>query len=195
MTADSTVLGQSEDSVSNVLKWILLGVGVATFAILAWTVKLTYLAAPPFPDRFVTHDGAVLMSANDIQAGKAGFQKADLMDYGSLYGMGSYFGEDYTAFNLVRLAMLTQDNIAQSTTGNAFLQLTSDQQASINAAMQRQLQSINLTKQVAVISEPVAAAVIMLRTEIAQSLLHHDFAKGWTRAFSLDEASAGQTAD
>jgi hypothetical protein len=27
-----------------------------------------------------------------ILAGKAGFQKADLMDYGSLYGMGSYFG-------------------------------------------------------------------------------------------------------
>jgi hypothetical protein len=39
----------------------------------------------------------VLMSAVDIEVGKAGFQKADLMDYGSLYGMGSYFGEDYTA--------------------------------------------------------------------------------------------------
>ena len=50
------------------------------------------------------------MTASDIQAGKAGFQKADLMDYGSLYGMGSYFGEDYTATNLVRLATLTQDN-------------------------------------------------------------------------------------
>ncbi len=55
---------------------------------------------------------SVLMSAADIQAGKAGFQKADLMDYGSLYGMGSYFGEDYTAGNLVRLATLTEDNIA-----------------------------------------------------------------------------------
>ena len=56
----------------------------------------------------------VLMSAADIQAGKAGFQKADLMDYGSLYGMGSYFGEDYTAANLVRLATLTEDNIAKA---------------------------------------------------------------------------------
>ena len=46
------------------------------------------------------------MSAGDIVAGKAGFQNADLMDYGSLYGMGSYFGEDYTADNLVRLATL-----------------------------------------------------------------------------------------
>ncbi|WP_408737380.1 hypothetical protein [Acetobacter lambici] len=37
------------------------------------------------------------MTADDIIAGKGGFQKADLMDYGSLYGMGSYYGEDYTA--------------------------------------------------------------------------------------------------
>jgi len=42
---------------------------------------------------------------------------------------------------------------------------------------------------------PVAAAMITLRAQIAQSLLHHDFAKGWTQAYSLDEASAGQTAD
>ena len=43
------------------------------------------------------------MTRANLLAGKAGFQKADLMDYGSLYGMGSYFGEDYTAENLVRI--------------------------------------------------------------------------------------------
>ena len=84
------------DPVSAVLKWILLAVAVVTFALLGWMTDLTYKAAPPFPDRFVSADGTPLMSAADIQAGKAGFQKADLMDYGSLYGMGSYFGEDYT---------------------------------------------------------------------------------------------------
>ena len=44
----------AEDPVSNVLKWVLLVVAVASFAILGWTTKLTYEAAPPFPDRFVT---------------------------------------------------------------------------------------------------------------------------------------------
>ena len=86
----------ADDPVSNVLKWVLLVVAVASFAILGWTTKLTYEAAPPLPDQFVTSGQTVLMSAADIEAGKAGFQKADLMDYGSLYGMGSYFGEDYT---------------------------------------------------------------------------------------------------
>jgi len=184
-----------EDPVSNVLKWVLLVVAVGSFAILGWTTDLTYKAAPPFPDRFVTSDGTVLMSAADIEVGKAGFQKADLMDYGSLYGMGSYFGEDYTAANLVRLATLTQDNLAKANGGKALSELTMEQRASTKAAMQAELQGVDLTKQVAVIPDPLAAAITALRSEIVQSLLHHDFAKGWTQAYSLDQQSAEQTAD
>jgi nitric oxide reductase subunit B len=133
--------------------------------------------------------------AADIQAGKAGFQKADLMDYGSLYGMGSYFGEDYTAANLVRLATLTEEKIAEANGGNAFSELTAEQRAGVKAAMQAELQGIDLTKEVAVIPDPLAAAITTLQDEIALSLLRHDFAKGWTQAYSLDQQSAEQTAD
>ena len=196
MTTNTEVLDRSkEDPVSNVLKWILLAVAVVTFALLGWTTDLTYKAAPPFPDRFVAADGTLLMSAADIQAGKAGFQKADLMDYGSLYGMGSYFGEDYTASNLVRLATLTEANIAKAKTGKALPDLTVEEQASVKAAMQIELQGIDLTKPVATVPDAVAAAIATLRGEIAQSLLRHDFAKGWTQAYSLDDQSAAQTAD
>ncbi|MEO9189052.1 MAG: hypothetical protein ABI224_03475, partial [Acetobacteraceae bacterium] len=103
----------TEDPVSNVLKWILLVVAILTFGLMAWATVLTYRTAPPQPDRFVTPSGTTLFTGNDIFAGKGGFQKADLMDYGSLYGMGSYFGEDYTASILVRLATLTRDNVAR----------------------------------------------------------------------------------
>ena len=114
-----------EDPVSNVLKWILLAVAVATFALLGWTTG-AHLSRPrrPFPTALSPPTAPLLMSAADIQAGKAGFQKADLMDYGSLYGMGSYFGEDYTAANLVRLATLTEDNIAKAKNGKALSELT-----------------------------------------------------------------------
>src|SRR5580700_3809893 len=141
MGLESERIGQpSEDPVSKVLKWILLVVGIGTFAALGWTTGLTYETAPPFPDRFVTASGTVLMTAADIEAGKAGFQKADLMDYGSLYGMGSYFGEDYTAAYLVRLATLTQDNIARANSGKALSDLTVEQRAGVKAAMQAELQ-------------------------------------------------------
>ena len=186
---------QLEDPVSNVLKWVLLVVAIASFAILGWTTKLTYEAAPPFPDRFVAADGTPLMTAADIVSGKAGFQKADLMDYGSLYGMGSYFGEDYTAAYLVRLATLTEGNIAKAHGVKDLSELSAEQRASARAAMQAELQGIDLTKQVAVIPDPLAAAITTLRGEIVQTLLHHDFAKGWTQAYSLDQQSAERTAD
>jgi nitric oxide reductase subunit B len=196
MTMEAERIDQpTNDPVSNVLKWILLVVAVASFAILGWTTKLTYEAAPPLPDRFVTADGAVLMSAADIVSGKAGFQKADLMDYGSLYGMGSYFGEDYTAAYLVRLATLTEDSIAKANSAKDLSVSTVEQQPAVKTAMQAELQGVDLTKQVAVIPDNLAAAITTLRGEIVQSLLHHDFAKGWTQAYSLDQQSAEQTAD
>ena len=159
-----------------------------TFALLGWTTDLTYKAAPPFPDRFVAAEGTLLMSAAEILAGKAGFQKADLMDYGSLYGMGSYFGEDYTAANLVRLATLTEENLATARNGKPLADLTAEDQASVKAAMQVELQGVDLSKQVTTIPDAVAAAITTLRGEIARSLLRHDFAKGWTQAYSLDAA-------
>ena len=190
-----TVHQFAEDPVSDVLKWILLAVAVGTFGVLFWTIDITYKAAPPFPERFVSPDGALLMSAADIQAGKTGFQRADLMDYGSLYGMGSYFGEDYTASNLVRLATLTEANIAEAKTGRALSDLSLEDQAAVKAAMQVELQSVDLTQKIAMLPHALAEALSTLRSQIAHSLLRHDYAKGWTQAYSLDEQSAGQTAD
>ncbi len=56
--------------------------------------------------------------------------------------------------------------------------------------MQIELQSIDFTQQVATVPDAVAVVITTLRGEIAQGLLRHDFAKGWTRAYSLDEQSA-----
>src|SRR6185437_7314653 len=196
MSADiSTIDRPADDPVSNVLKWVLLVVAIACFAGLGWMTVLTYRTAPPFPDRFVAVDGTPLMSAADIQAGKAGFQKADLMDYGSLYGMGSYFGEDYTASNLVRLATLTEAGLAAERFGKTLAQLSPEDQAAIKAVMQTQLQGIDLTANEVRVPTAVAQAIPQLRAQIAQSLLRHDFARGWTKAYSLDPTSAAQTAD
>lgn len=191
----TAIANESIDPVSNILKWILLAVAVVTFAILGWTTGVTYKAAPPFPDRFVTVDGEVLMSAADIQAGKAGFQKADLMDYGSLYGMGSYFGPDYTAQYLVRLGRLTEEDIARSADKLPFAQLNAERQAGIHAAMQSQLQGVDLTQHEAVIRAALAGAITTLQAEIARHLRQSDFATGWTQAYSLDAQSAHETAD
>jgi len=185
----------SIDPVSDILKWVLLAVAVTTFGVLAWTIGVTYREAPPFPDRFVTTSGTLLMSAADIQAGKAGFQKADLMDFGSLYGMGSYFGPDYTAQYLVRLGELTADNTARNTGGRALAALAAERQAGIRSAMKWQLQHMDLTKREVVVPDALAGAMVTLQDEIAQHLQTDDFERGWTQAYSLDAKNSRLTAD
>ncbi|MFO1059922.1 MAG: cbb3-type cytochrome c oxidase subunit I [Dongiaceae bacterium] len=135
------------------------------------------------------------MTRQDIQDGKASFQRADLMDYGSIYGMGSYFGEDYTAEYLVRLGQLTQDNLARARFGKPLAALDEESRRLAGAAMQQQLKAIDLAGEAARLPAAVAEAVRTLRAEIAGQLLRHDFIKGWTQAYSLDQANAGKTAD
>jgi len=185
----------SDDPVSRVLKWVLLGTAIACFALIAWATQQTYRDAPTQPDRFVTQDGTLLMSGHDIIAGKSGFQKADLMDYGSLYGMGSYFGPDYTAEDLVALATATQENLAQASTGEAFTSLGADQQAAIKSHMQAQLHGVDLTQRAVTVPDALATAITTVRDGIATQLRQDNFAAGYSKARSLDAQTARQTAD
>jgi nitric oxide reductase subunit B len=185
----------AHDPVSNVLKWVLLAVAVVTFALMAWATLLTYERAPPQPERFVGADGAVLLTADGILTGKAGFQKADLMDYGSLYGMGSYFGQDYTAWALIRLARLTEARLAQVQFGQPFDRLPSDQQAAVRNAMREQLQRIDLTQQTVNVPDALAGAIVELRTDIAKQLAVTDLDTGWTPAYSLTPDEALRTGE
>jgi nitric oxide reductase subunit B len=196
MTAYSDTWGRPlEDPVSNVLKWILLAVAVGSFALFAWATVLTYERAAPQPERFVAAGGATLMTAEGIFAGKAGFQKADLMDYGSLYGMGSYFGQDYTAFGVMRLAKLTEERLAQSGFGAGFDTLPIDRQAAVRDEMRQQLQKIDLTQHEVIVPDALASAVVTLRTEMTKNLRTVDLTTGWTPAYSLDETEAAHTAE
>jgi nitric oxide reductase subunit B len=196
MTTPADAVGRPpEDMVSNILKWILLVVAIGCFTLFAWATVLTYQRAAPQPDRFVTSTGTTLISNDDILAGKAGFQRADLMDYGSLYGMGSYFGPDYTALALTRLARLTEEGLSQRRFGGGFASLPPDRRAAVRDEMRRELQTIDLTQSTVTIPDALAAAIVTLRTELATYLRIADRPTGWTPAYSLDQREAAQTAD
>ena len=212
----------TEDRISNVLKWILLATAILCFALLGWATVLTYEKEPPHPDAFVNSSGAVIMSADDIVAGKGGFQKADLMDYGSIYGMGSYFGEDYTASTLVRIAVLTKQGLTnsampppgtkapanqslatigpagpppQSTTPPAASLTAALVDAAATAQMQKQLQGIDLTQPKVVLPDAVANAIRLVQGELTTKLNTVKLSAGWVPAKSLDPTLRRQTAD
>ena len=193
--ADQALATSSKDSVSDILKWILLVVAVACFALMLWATVLTYRAAPPQPGAFVDPTGAVVMTGDDIVAGKGGFQKADLMDYGSIYGMGSQFGEDYTASTLVRLGTNTREYIAQKKYGAPFAQLPFEEQAGATALMQRQLQGLDLRQPTVRLPEAVAAAIRTSQQELTLSLNTVKLSAGWIPAKSLNPQLRVKTAD
>ena len=212
----------SADPVSDILKWVLLVTAIICFALLGWATVLTYAQAPPHPQAFTDPAGNVLMTADDIIAGKGGFQKADLMDYGSIYGMGSYFGEDYTASTLVRLGVLTKQSLANSAAtppnttapGNKSLATTGPAgtppepttpaaaslaealaDAAVTATMQKQLQSIDLTQPKVVVPDAVAQAIRGAQAELTTKLNTVNLSAGWVPAKSLDPVLRKQTAD
>ncbi|MGH8427616.1 MAG: nitric-oxide reductase large subunit [Gammaproteobacteria bacterium] len=193
--SDEELRVADNDRISTLLKWVLFIVGIVTLGALAYGAYVTYQYAPPQPEQFVAPNGAVLFTGDDIVAGKGAFQQANLGDYGSIYGMGSYFGEDWTAEYLVRLAHLTADAIAAHRYGKPYAELGIGPQAVVKDAMQKDLQGLHLWDKRLVVSAPVAQAIRKTQAEISHFILTSDFEKGYTRAYSLTPASAQQAAD
>ncbi|WP_329743395.1 nitric-oxide reductase large subunit [Dyella sp. A6] len=191
----NTLIAGPQDRTSKVLIWVLLFAVVGCWLGMAAATRSTYQQAAPLPQQMVSNSGSAVMSYADIVDGKSGFQKADLMDYGSLYGMGSAFGEDYTAEYLVQLAREIQNDLAQARYGKPFAALDADQQFGITSRMRKELHGIDLSQSRVVLPDAVAKAIETLRPRIASSLLTNDFSKGYTGAHALDPTSATQTAN
>ena len=51
---------------------------------------------PPIPQTVSSISGEVLYTYDDVVEGKAFFQQFDLMDWGTLLGMGAYIGPDFS---------------------------------------------------------------------------------------------------
>ena len=190
-------MGQAgpQDRTSKILIWILLITIVLCWAGMILATKATYQQVAPLPQQMVGQSGQAVMSYADIVGGKSGFQKADLMDYGSLYGMGSAFGEDYTAEYLVQMAKEVQNNLALARYGKPFDAIDTDQQPGITNSMREELRGIDLSQSQVLLPDAVAKAIESLRPRIATALLTDDFSKGYTGARALNPTSASQTAN
>ncbi|CAI3956344.1 Nitric oxide reductase large subunit (NorB) (PDB:3WFC) [Commensalibacter communis] len=185
----------NNNPVNRVLKWILLFTALCCFILMGWATGYTYDHAPPIPQKISSIDNHTIITQDDIYLGKQGFQRADLIDYGSLYGMGSMFGPDYTALALVELANATQNYLAQEQFNNSYEKLPEDQQFRIQKQMQSMLHGVDLTQQDVKIAPPFAKAIADVREQLSQQLLKDDPKAGYSRARSLDAVGAKNTSD
>jgi nitric oxide reductase subunit B len=154
---------RAEDRIDRGLRWGLFGVVVVALAILAAGTVVVARGAPPIPERVVAADGSTLFTRADIVAGKAIFQRTDLMDFGSLYGNGAYFGPDWTADYLHREALSVGDTLALGLYGSPYASLTGTEQARIDTAVSSTLKTNRLADGTLPLPDAEAAAYRQIR--------------------------------
>jgi nitric oxide reductase subunit B len=118
-----------------------------------WTVAIVMVAAliiftanlakevPPIPARVVSADGQVLYTDTDVVEGKGLFQQFDLMDYGTMLGMGAYLGPDFSTEFLHRRAAYLSDMFARDEYGMAWERLDAERRALIKERVKADVRS------------------------------------------------------
>ncbi|GMV66801.1 MAG: cbb3-type cytochrome c oxidase subunit I [Candidatus Omnitrophica bacterium] len=87
----------------------------------------TFEAAPPYPTSVVGPDGTEIIGLGTVLEGQQVWQKYGLMDNGSVWGHGTYRGNDYTATTLHMMGQEMRDYHAQKEFGKPYAELTDDQ--------------------------------------------------------------------
>jgi nitric oxide reductase subunit B len=140
------------------LRWTLFAVVIAALVILVYGTIAVYRDAPPIPDRVVAPGGEVLYTGDDIRAGKEIFQREDLMDFGSLYGNGAYFGPDWNTDYLVIERDAAREAWTQSRYGLPYDELDADEQALVDGAVATHLKTNRYADGTLALTEPQATA-------------------------------------
>ena len=135
---------------------------------------------PPLPKKVVSTQGEVLYTYDDIVNGKALFQQFDLMDYGSLLGMGAYLGPDFTTEFLHKRAQYLNDYYAQEIYAKSFSTLDATEQAAIKVkVIQDVKQQTSLKEEGVVYTEASAEAYKANRDYLVEFLVHGDHERAW----------------
>ena len=108
---------------------------VVTFTLLGYLGVEVYRQAPPFPEKYVSESGQVVMTKDDILKGQSAWQSTGGMELGSVLGHGAYQAPDWTADWLHREILAWLDLTAQADFGKKYAELDKIQQETVRAKM------------------------------------------------------------
>lgn len=120
-------------------------------AILMSTILIYFSAnlgkeVPPLPSVVKSSEGKVLYTQDDIVAGKGYFQQFGLMGYGTLLGMGSYMGPDFTTEVLHHKIISLYELYSKEQFGKAHKELNEEQKAFIKAKVIKDIRGVQLSE-------------------------------------------------
>ncbi|HEX6139799.1 MAG TPA: cbb3-type cytochrome c oxidase subunit I [Candidatus Limnocylindria bacterium] len=193
MSAGQHALQPGTDSrIDRGLRWTLFGVVLVALAILVYGTVAVYRDQPPIPDRVVTTDGEVLYTAADIRAGKELFQREDLMDFGSLYGNGAYFGPDWNTDYLIRERDAVREAQSAQLFGREWAALDSTEAGAVDEAVANELKQNRFADGALVLTDAQATAYRASLTEYRSLFRQGDPALGLPANVLADDTEVGQ---
>lgn len=121
--------------------WII---GIFMVTILVYYTANLQKEVPPLPEVVQSASGEVLYTKDDIVEGKGYFQQFDLQDYGTLLGMGSYLGPDFTTEFMHKRALILYEEYAKILFQKPYKDLDDVQKAGVKAKSIEDFRSIAL---------------------------------------------------
>lgn len=114
---------------------------------------------PPIPQTVKSVSGEVLYTYDDVVAGKGNFQQFDLMDWGTLLGMGAYMGPDFTTEFMHYRAEFLYDFYANELYGKTNKELTQVERGAVKERVKQDFkQQTSLLEKGTIYTDASAAA-------------------------------------
>lgn len=166
--------------------------GTAIFMVTALIVFTANLAkeVPPLPKEVKSASGELLYTYDDIVAGKGYFQQFDLMDYGTMLGMGAYMGPDFTTEFFHKRAEFLYEKFAQNEFNKSAKELSAEQLAVVKVKTIADFNATRLAESGVVYSDVSAEAYKSNVKYITDFLVNGNHEKAWRgKVVKPDEAA------
>ncbi len=154
---------------------IAIIMAVTLIGLSAYMVK----EVPPIPQTVRTEDGRTLYSGEDVVNGKALFQQFDLMDYGTMLGMGAYLGPEFAGEFMHRRAVFLNEAYAQKLHGKRMSELDPIEIAQVKASTIQDVRNTSLKETEVVYSKESADAYLSNRDYLIDFLVNGNKENAW----------------
>jgi len=108
-------------------------IGIVMVAILIYYTANLAKEVPPIAKTVTSQSGELLYTYDDVAQGKGYFQQFDLMDYGTMLGMGAYMGPDFSTDFMHKRAEFLYEYFGQQKFGKSSGDLSKTELAVVKA--------------------------------------------------------------
>jgi len=136
---------------------------------------------PPIPQTVTSVSGKTLYTYDDVAEGKGYFQQFDLMDWGTMLGMGAYMGPDFSTDFLHYRALFLYDYYGKELYGKTNAELTAIERGAVKERVKQDIkQQTTLLEKGTVYTDASAAAYLKNVAYLTDLLVKGDPERAFT---------------